>query len=57
MSAGCPIYVVLHGQKGMPPLGDMMSDDQIAAVVNYVCTHFGNDYQDAATAQDVKDSR
>lgn len=57
VSAGYPIYIVLHGQKGMPPFGDMMSDDQVAAVVNYVRTHFGNDYQDAATAQDVKDSR
>ncbi|MCW5723019.1 MAG: c-type cytochrome [Devosia sp.] len=57
LSAGYPTYIVLHGQKGMPPFGDMMSDDQVAAVVNYVRTHFGNDYQDAATAQDVKDSR
>jgi mono/diheme cytochrome c family protein len=57
VSAGYPIYIVLHGQKGMPPFGGMMSDDQVAAVVNYVRSHFGNDYQDAATAQDVKDSR
>ncbi|MER9432500.1 cytochrome c [Mesorhizobium sp. M0408] len=57
VSAGYPIYIVLHGQKGMSPFGGMMSDDQMAAVVNYVRTHFGNDYQDAATAQDVKDSR
>jgi mono/diheme cytochrome c family protein len=57
LTAGYPIYIVLHGQKAMPPFGDMMSDDQVAAVVNYVRTHFGNDYQDAATAQDVKDSR
>jgi mono/diheme cytochrome c family protein len=56
-SAGYPIYIVLHGQKGMPPVGEMMSDDQVAAVVNYVRTHFDNNYQDAATAQDVKDSR
>jgi mono/diheme cytochrome c family protein len=38
----------------MPPLGEMMNDDQIAAVVNYVRTHFGNNYQDAVTAADVK---
>lgn len=56
-SAGYPIYVVLHGQKGMPPFGDLMSDDQVAAVVNYVRTHFGNDYKDPASARDVKDSR
>lgn len=56
-SAGYPIYVILHGQKGMPPVGQMLDDDQVAAVVNYVRTHFGNDYEDAATAQDVKDAR
>jgi mono/diheme cytochrome c family protein len=38
----------------MPPFGAMMSDDQIAAVVNYLRTHFGNNYQDAVTAEDVK---
>jgi mono/diheme cytochrome c family protein len=32
----------------------MMSDDQVAAVVNYVRTHFGNDYPDAVTAENVK---
>ena len=26
----------------MPPVGDMMSDAQVADVVNYVRTHFGN---------------
>lgn len=56
-SAGYPIYVVVHGQKGMPPVGQMMSDEQVAAVVNYIRTHFGNNYKDAATAQDVKDAR
>ena len=38
----------------MPPFGDMMNDDQVAAVVNYVRTHFGNNYQDAVTPEDVK---
>jgi mono/diheme cytochrome c family protein len=32
----------------------MMSDDQVAAVVNYLRTNFGNDYKDAVTAEDVK---
>lgn len=57
-SAGYPITVILHGQKGMPPVGEMLSDEQVAAVVNYVRTHFGNDYKDdPATAEDVKDAR
>lgn len=56
-SGGYPIHVILHGQKGMPPVGSMMSDEQVAAVVNYVRTNFGNDYKDAVTAEDVAGSR
>ena len=53
-SGGYPIYVVVRGQRAMPPVGAMMSDVQVAAVVNYVRTHFGNQYQDAVSADDVK---
>ncbi len=56
-SSGYPITLVVRGQRAMPPFGDMMNDDQVAAVVNYVRTHFGNDYRDAVTARDVKDAR
>ena len=37
-----------------PALGVMMSDDQVAAVVNYLRSHFGNPYKDAVTAEDVR---
>ena len=53
-AGGYPVYVVVRGQKAMPPVGAMMSDDQVAAVVNYLRTHFGNQYSDAVTAEDVK---
>jgi mono/diheme cytochrome c family protein len=53
-ASGYPLTIVVKGQRGMPPFGAMMSDDQIAAVVNYLRTHFGNNYQDAVTAEDVK---
>lgn len=56
-SSGYPITLVVRGQRAMPPFGGMMNDDQIAAVVNYVRTHFGNNYRDAVTAKDVKDAR
>jgi mono/diheme cytochrome c family protein len=52
-----PVDIVVNGRRAMPPFGDMMNDDQIAAVVNYVRTHFGNDYSDAVTASDVKAMR
>jgi mono/diheme cytochrome c family protein len=51
---GYPVYIVVRGQRAMPPLGVLMSDDQVAAVVNYVRTHFGNQYEDAVTAEEVK---
>ena len=41
----------------MPPLGGMMSDDQVADVVNYVRSHFGNDYRDAVSATVVHAAR
>jgi mono/diheme cytochrome c family protein len=56
-AAGYPITMVVRGRRGMPPFGDMMNDAQIAAVVNYLRTHFGNSYADAVTAQDVRDAR
>jgi mono/diheme cytochrome c family protein len=53
-AGGYPVYVIVRGQRAMPSFGMMMSDDQVAAVVNYLRTHFGNDYRDAVTAEDVK---
>ena len=53
-AGGYPVYVVVRGQRAMPAFAAMMSDEQVAAVVNYLRTHFGNDYKDAVTAADVK---
>jgi mono/diheme cytochrome c family protein len=55
--AGYPVSVIVHGQKAMPPLGGLLSDKQIADVVNYVRSHFGNDYKDKVKAEDVKLAR
>jgi mono/diheme cytochrome c family protein len=49
-----PELVVLRGQKAMPAFGPSFSDAQVAAVVNYVRTHFGNSYTDGVTVEDVK---
>jgi mono/diheme cytochrome c family protein len=56
-AAGYPIALVVRGRRAMPPFGGMMSDAQVAAVVNYVRTHFGNNYRDMVTAQDVSEAR
>jgi mono/diheme cytochrome c family protein len=56
-SADNVLRVVIRGQRDMPPLGGMMSDEQAADVVNYVRRHFGNDYRDRVSAADVEASR
>jgi len=56
-AASYPVTMVVQGHRGMPPFGGMMNDDQVAAVVNYLRTHFGNNYSDAVTGQDVRDAR
>ena len=59
-----PALIVLGGRHGMPPFGlpaDQveelravhLSDGQIADVVNYIRTHFGNQYPDTVSAAQI----
>lgn len=59
-----PVLIVLGGRHGMPPFGlpeaqageiggVHFSDEQIAAVVNYVRSSFGNKYRDQVSAAQV----
>ena len=52
--ASYAVFMVTNGRAGMPAFARLLDDDQIAGVVNYVRTHFGNDYKDAVTPADVK---
>jgi mono/diheme cytochrome c family protein len=52
-----PAYVValvMNGHKGMPPFRGHFTDQQIADVVNYVRSHFGNRFKGEVKAADVK---
>jgi mono/diheme cytochrome c family protein len=51
--ASYPIDMVLRGREAMPPFGRTLTDGQIAAVVEYVRTHFGNRFADAVTEANV----
>jgi mono/diheme cytochrome c family protein len=51
--AGYPVSVILQGKGAMPPLGDILKPAQIAGVVNYVRSHFGNRYRPPITAEEV----
>ena len=55
--AGYPIYMVLNGHGGMAWFNGMLTNAQIADVVNYIRTHFGNTYQDSVTVADVAASQ
>ena len=52
-----PVAVVVNGQKAMPSFGAILNDEQVADVVNYVRTHFGNEFSDKVRASDVKAAR
>jgi mono/diheme cytochrome c family protein len=51
------VHLVLKGQKGMPGFGDNLSDQQVADVVNFVRTHFGNRFSGTVTPADVQAAR
>lgn len=53
-AAAYPITVVMHGLHGMPGFAHRLNDAQVAEVVNYVRSHFGNQFTDVVTAEDVK---
>ncbi|MBV1830144.1 cytochrome c [Komagataeibacter sp. AV436] len=52
--AAYPAGIVLNGYGAMPWFNGTLSPEQIASVVNYVRTHFGNAYTDTISASDVK---
>ena len=56
-AAAYPALTVLEGRAGMPPFRGYLDDGQVAAVVNFVRTSFGNRYTDTVTADDVKKLR
>lgn len=47
-------FVVMYGLRGMPSFEPDFTDEQIAAVANYVSEAFGNKGSSKVTAEDVK---
>ena len=52
-SAEYPIMMITMGRGAMPWLTDVLNPAQIASVVTYVRTHFGNHYSKPVTVADV----
>ena len=56
-TAAYAVFMVVRGNKAMPGFARQFDDAQVAAVVNYVRTNFGNGYTDAVGLDDVKIAR
>ncbi|RCW68620.1 c-type cytochrome [Pseudorhodoferax soli] len=53
-AAAYPLTVVMNGLHGMPGFSHRLSNEQVASVVNYVRTSFGNNFQDNVRPEDVQ---
>jgi mono/diheme cytochrome c family protein len=54
---GYPLALVINGRNGMPAFGELLTDEQVAAVVNYVRSNFGNAFSGQVTAADAQAAR
>ena len=52
-AAAYPIARVLRGKGAMPPFGRSLSNEQVAGVVDFIRTRFGNQFTPPPTAADV----
>ena len=55
--AGYPLSVVMNGLHSMPSFAKSFDDQQVADIVNYIRSNFGNHYKDKVTPAQVKDAR
>lgn len=52
-TASYAIYMIEKGKGGMPYFSDSLTPAQVAAVVTYLRTHFGNNYPEPVTEAQV----
>jgi mono/diheme cytochrome c family protein len=52
--SGYVLSMVMNGHRGMPPFRGHFTNGQVADVVNYVRSHFGNHYKGKVTEADVQ---
>ncbi|MEK6262998.1 MAG: cytochrome c [Planctomycetota bacterium] len=56
-AASYPVIMVLYGKAGMPWFNGLLTPEQIAAIVGYVRTNFGNNYAEPVTTEEVAKMR
>ncbi len=54
---GYVLSMVMNGHRGMPPFRGHFTNAQVADVVNFVRSHFGNHYKGKITEADVQGLR
>jgi DNA-binding IscR family transcriptional regulator len=52
--AGYVLSMVMNGHRGMPPFRGHFTNAQVADVVNFVRSHFGNHYKGKVTEAEVQ---
>lgn len=52
-TTGYAAYIIANGKGGMPWFRDALSKDQARELIGYLRTHFGNNYREPVTAEDV----
>ncbi len=48
------VVTILRGRNGMPAIGAMVDDEQVAAAARYVRTNLGNAFVEPVSVADVK---
>ena len=43
-----PVFVVVNGQRAMPGFAELLDNEQVAEVVNFIQSNLGNDYEPTA---------
>ena len=51
------VTLIVNGQAAMPAFGTFLNDEQVVALVTYLQTNLGNDFEPDATAEAVADAR
>jgi mono/diheme cytochrome c family protein len=52
-TTGYAAYMIANGKGGMPWFRDVLSKEQARELITYLRTHFGNDFKDPVTPDDV----
>ena len=52
-AAAYPVTIILYGKAGMPWFNGLLKPEEVAAIVGYIRTNFGNKYAEPVTTKEV----